>query len=232
MGEIVRFLRLEAGQTEVLPLWELFFALGVTVFCTLIIGAVYRYTHSSPGYSQSYVQTLVLTAMVTTVIMVVIGSNLARAFSLIGALSIIRFRNAVKETRDVGYIFFGLAVAMAAGTRFYSIALGATGAICATMVVLHSLGYGRSDEAPERLLKIRLPAGEDPLVVLEDTFKQLFTGYSLVLLESARQGLFLNAVFSVRQAEGVSAAQVVEKLTAANENLKVTYHVDLHGQEP
>jgi drug/metabolite transporter (DMT)-like permease len=50
---------------------------------------------------------------VVAVIMLIIGSNIARAFTLVGALSIIRFRNAVKETRDVGFIFFAMAIGMA-----------------------------------------------------------------------------------------------------------------------
>ena len=106
MNEVLRFLNMESGQGSVLGLWEVLIALGLTYACSLIIGMVYRYTHRSPSYSQGYVHSLVLTSMVTALIMLVIGSNLARAFSLVGALSIIRFRNAVKETRDVGYIFF------------------------------------------------------------------------------------------------------------------------------
>ena len=104
VNEILRFARLEGGHEQVLDIWVLLIALVLCYLCSLSIGLVYRYTHRSPGYSQSYVQTLVLTSLVTTLIMLVIGSNLARAFSLVGALSIIRFRNAIKETRDVGYI--------------------------------------------------------------------------------------------------------------------------------
>jgi len=72
---------------------------------TALVGLVYRITHRGVSYSQSYVQTLVLMGVVVALIMMIVGSNIARAFSLVGALSIIRFRNAVKETRDVGYIF-------------------------------------------------------------------------------------------------------------------------------
>jgi len=52
-------------------------------------------------------------SMVTGLIMLIIGSNIARAFSLVGALSVIRFRNAVKETRDIGFMFLAMAIGMA-----------------------------------------------------------------------------------------------------------------------
>ena len=74
------------------------------VLCA-IVGLTYRMTHRGISYSQSYVQTLVLMGMVVSLVMLIVGSNIARAFALVGALSIIRFRNAIKETRDVGFIF-------------------------------------------------------------------------------------------------------------------------------
>lgn len=77
------------------------------------IGWIYMNTHHGTSYTQSFVFTLVLNGMVVALVMLIIGSDIARAFSLVGALSIIRFRNAVKETRDVGFIFFTMAVGMA-----------------------------------------------------------------------------------------------------------------------
>ena len=69
------------------------------------IGWIYKITHRGSSYTQSFVLTLVMNSMIMALIMMIVGSNIARAFSLVGALSIIRFRNAVKETRDVGFIF-------------------------------------------------------------------------------------------------------------------------------
>lgn len=53
--------------------------------------------------------------------MCIVGSNVARAFTMAGALSIIRFRNNIKDTRDIGFIFFALAIGMAMGTQFYAL---------------------------------------------------------------------------------------------------------------
>ena len=93
---------------------------------TMMIAFVYRATHRGTSYSQSFVQTLIILSMVVGVVMLIIGSNIARAFTLVGALSIVRFRNAVKETRDVGFIFFAMAIGMACGTRFYLLAIVST----------------------------------------------------------------------------------------------------------
>ncbi|MGE0488310.1 MAG: DUF4956 domain-containing protein [Vulcanimicrobiota bacterium] len=231
MNEVLRFLRLEGVQTDALPVWEALFAICVAALCSCLISLVYRWTHQELAYSPSYVRTLVLVSMVTALIMVVIGSNIARAFSLVGALSIIRFRNAVKETRDVGFIFFSMAVAMASGTRFYLLALAGTALISVIMLVVHHFDFGGRTLEPERLLRLRLPAGTDPMVVLDAPFAELFVAWSLILLETVQQGLAVDAVFSVRRKDGVSAAKVIERLQALDENPKVTYHLGFDVDE-
>lgn len=231
MNEILRFARLEGGTEHVLDIWVLVLAMAITYGCSLAIGLVYRYTHRSPGYSQSYVQTLVLTSLVTTLIMLVIGSNLARAFSLVGALSIIRFRNAIKETRDVGYIFFSMAVAMASGTRFFAIAMLATGLISVGMLMLHFFDFGATRREAERLLRVRLPIDLDPTTTIEKVMAEVFDSFSLVLCETVKQGMMVEIVYSVSPKAGLSPPEVLKRLSAANENLKITYHYNSHTEE-
>ena len=232
MNEIIRFARLETGHEQALDIWALLLALVLTYFCSMAIGMVYRYTHRSPGYSQSYVQTLVLTSLVTALIMLVIGSNLARAFSLVGALSIIRFRNAIKETRDVGYIFFSMAVAMAAGTQFFTVALIATAFICGGMLLLHFGDFGASKQEAERLLRVRIPIEMDPASTVEKTMAELFDSFSLILCETAKQGLQVDMLYSVKPRPDIAATEVVKRMTQANQNLKVTYHYNSHSEDP
>lgn len=228
MNEILRFINLEGGQGGPLEVWELVVALCLTLVCSLVIGLVYRLTHKSPAYSQSYVHSLVLTSMVTALIMLVIGSNLARAFSLVGALSIIRFRNAVKETRDVGYIFFAMAVAMAAGTRFYMVAIVATGIICLTMLALHYFDYAFNKLGAERLLRVRMPVDLETATVLEPVLEQLFDAFGLVLSETSKQGMCIDHLYSVRPKVGVNGEKVISEISKVNENMKVTYYHSDH----
>ena len=112
-----------------------------------VIGWVYRATHRNVSYSQSYVQTLVILGMLISLIMLVVGSNIARAFALVGALSVVRFRNAIKETRDVGFIFLVMGVGMAVGTRFYLLAIVATVAICLVIVVMYRFNWFHAQRA-------------------------------------------------------------------------------------
>ena len=125
------------------------------------------------------------------------GTTMARAgtFTLVGALSIVRFRNAIKETRDVGYIFFAMAIGMACGTRFYMLAIASTAALCAVLVLMFKLDlFAR--HVVERLLRVRLPLGRD----LESTFEPVFRRYAsdtrLIAVETV-PGDLQEAVFTV-----------------------------------
>lgn len=228
MEELIRYFRTQGGQGEQLGRWEVVLALLLCAALQVVICRIYRHTHKSTSYSQSYVQTLLLMGLVTTVIMIVIGSNIARAFSLVGALSIIRFRNAVKETRDVGFIFWVMATAMACGTRFYILAILATAMIAAIMMVSYLLDFGAGKMVTERLLIVQLPPGRDPEPTLESTLAELFQTWSVVSMETVRQGLYTQVTYSVRPKEAVGGAKVLEAIGKVNDNLKVSYHHAAH----
>jgi uncharacterized membrane protein YhiD involved in acid resistance len=110
--------------------------IGVAFVCGLFVAFLYRKTYRGPGYSVAYTNTLILLAMTTAMMIMVIGNNLARAFGLVGALSVVRFRHAVKNTQDIVFVFLALAIGMASGVGFYAIALVGTLTIGMAVLIL------------------------------------------------------------------------------------------------
>ena len=92
---------------------------------SIFIVNIYRWTHSEIP-KKSFTDTLIILCMLISVVMVIIGDSIARAFSLVGALSIIRFRTAIQDPRDIGFVFYALAVGMAIGAGNPSVAVLAT----------------------------------------------------------------------------------------------------------
>jgi hypothetical protein len=228
MDQLLKYLAYDGGQGDQLTNWEAAFAMTVCLGCMLVVSLVYRFTHQGARYSTSYVQSLVMMGLVTTLIMIVIGSNIARAFSLVGALSIIRFRSAIKETRDVGYIFFAMAIPMACGTRFYTLAVLSTSVISSVLIAMCVLNYGASRVKPERLLTVYMPPNVDGEALLRPVMERLFDSFSLVAIETVRQGLYMSVIYSVRVRGGVTGSQILESIAEINGNLKVTYHCGEH----
>src|SRR3989338_11276029 len=108
----------------------------------LIIVAAYRHTHRTLSYSQSFVFTMMMMGLIAAVIMMVITENIVGAFALLGAFSLIRFRTIVKETRDIAFVFFSLAIGVAIGTNNYVVGLLGTIFISAAILLLNRFNFG------------------------------------------------------------------------------------------
>ncbi|HVO74133.1 MAG TPA: DUF4956 domain-containing protein [Ignavibacteriaceae bacterium] len=108
----------------------------VSLFCSLLIALFYRWTYKGAGYTLSFIHSLVILSMITAIVIMVIGNNLARAFGLVGAMSIIRFRTPIKEPMDIIYIFFSLAIGMAAGVGLHMIAVTGTIVVGGILLIL------------------------------------------------------------------------------------------------
>jgi uncharacterized membrane protein YhiD involved in acid resistance len=115
----------------------------VALVCGFIISIFYRVSYRGPHYSTSFVQAMIILSMVTALVIMVIGNNLARAFGLVGAMSIIRFRTAVKDTQDIVFIFFSLAAGMAAGVGLNMIAIAGSSFIGLILLGLSKFEYAK-----------------------------------------------------------------------------------------
>lgn len=109
-----------------ITIWDVFANIMVALFCGLIIAFLYRHTYRGLNYSASFTISIIMLTMITAIVIMVIGNNLARAFGMVGAMSIIRFRTAVKDASDIMFIFFALSIGLAAGVKLYSIAIAGT----------------------------------------------------------------------------------------------------------
>jgi len=143
------------SQTIILSLL-LAFALGQ------VLAWVYRLTHSGLSYSRSYVQSLILITVVISTVMSVIGNNIITAIGLLGALAIVRFRNVIKDTRDIAFIFWALVVGMAAGSHRYLTAVLGTGVLSLIILYLFLTDFG-GHESQNGFLRFSLrgPLGPD-----------------------------------------------------------------------
>jgi uncharacterized membrane protein YhiD involved in acid resistance len=195
--------------------------LTLSFVLTAFIGWVYKITHKGTSYTQSYVHTLVLMGMVVSIIMLIVGSNIARAFSLVGALSIIRFRNAVKETRDVGFIFFAMAIGMATGTRFYLLAAIATVIVSLVILIMNRFDW-YSREASSQILKIQLPNNVEFDTLFDNAFVKYTRASDLISVDSVRSGMLTELIYSIGLKRSANTQAFLADVKKLNGNNKVT----------
>ena len=154
---------LEGGRTTtgVFTLENVLLSLLLAFVLGQILAWVYYFTHNGLSYSRTFVQSLVLITVVVAIVMAVIGNNIITAFGLMGALAIIRFRNVVKDTRDIVFIFCSLVVGMAAGSQRYTIDILGTVILSLIAIYLYLTGFG-THRPHNGFLRFNLPSHIGP----------------------------------------------------------------------
>ncbi len=144
----------------------------VAMICGITIALLYKYTYKGLNYSASFTISLILLTMITAIVIMVIGNNLARAFGMVGAMSIIRFRTAVKDASDIMFIFFALSIGLAAGVKLYSIAVFGTLIVGGVFLILTRFSFALPQN---REFLLQITAGSPDLP--ENPFQELFKKY-------------------------------------------------------
>jgi len=186
--------------------------LAVAFIGGLIVAYFYRKTYEGPGYLNTFVNSLIVLAMITSLVIMVIGNNLARAFGLVGAMSIIRFRTAVKETQDIVFIFFALTIGMAAGVGLHKLALGGAVGIGLVAVLLK-----RTDlmipTKKEFLLQFVLSAGAgDEELIYQPVMDEYCRNYRLINAKSLGENGDLELSFYVILKHKIDHGAFIKKL--------------------
>jgi len=196
MDELIKLFTNAGGTASMVSVYHVVTAMLLSFALTLLVCYIYKITHSGISYSQSLVKTLVMMSVIVAVIMIIIGSNIARAFSLVGALSIIRFRSAVKDPLDVAYVFLAMAIGMACGTGFYSIAVLLAVVMSAIIYFMFRFDIG-SVGSSEMVMKIMIGVDADEEASIRAVFYEHLNSFDLLSTEMAAEGQQVELVYSM-----------------------------------
>ena len=192
----------------------------IRLIAALLFGAVvaliYRATRPAVDVAPSFTATLVLLSILIAMVTQVIGDNVARAFSLVGALSIVRFRTVVRDTQDTAYVIFAVAVGMAVGAGHYWVGMAGIAIVTVAAFFMRKTGGGlavdASAAAPSFELQVRLGIGHDPHTAVAPTLDQHVRSRRLMTMSTARQGTSVDATFRATLPSEESADQLVRAL--------------------
>lgn len=180
------------------PTVELAAKIGRAAVLGVVVALVHFLTQRrGRAETAPFVATLVLLTALIAMVTVVIGESVARAFGLAGALSIIRFRTVVDDTRDTAFVIFAVVVGMAVGSGFLAVAM--TGVpIVAGLALLLSLWGRWPGGSRAATLVVRLAAGSDPDAVVAGVVQKHTRESRLVAVSMAKQGAAMDVTYSVR----------------------------------
>ncbi|WP_141502451.1 DUF4956 domain-containing protein [Paenibacillus luteus] len=196
----------------------------ITILLSLVLGGMISYTYmkTNPnGYSQSFTLTMVLLPVIVAIIILLIGSNIARAFSLAGAFSIIRFRSAPGDPKDITFVLFTMAAGLACGVGSFGYAVLFTLILCVLMVVLNRVKFGVR-KTLQKVLKVTIPENLGYEEAFAEVFAQFKVGYELKKIRTTELGSLYELVYTVTIDELTNQKQFLDAIRCRNGNLDIS----------
>lgn len=192
------------------PLSILYY-LGIAIALSFLVAYTYKKTHKSVSYSQSFVTSLVMLLPLVALIINIVSSNVARAIGVFGAFSIIRFRTPIKDSRDMIYIFWSLAVGLAIGAGEISIAITSSVVMSALAHFLQFTNFGNANNF-DHLLIYSLNTKESRLQNIETLIKPLIKGKETINIQSDKAGTHLEISTNIKLKKNTNVDSLVKAL--------------------
>jgi hypothetical protein len=176
------------------------------------VALLYRVVRRDHSISASFPSTLVLLAILIAVVTQVIGDHIARAFSLVGALSIVRFRTVVEDTLDIAFVIFAVVVGMAVGANHLQVAAIGYVVVAAAALVTQPRRSPNPWAEEDAWLSVRVGVGHHAETVLQGPLAAYASRWTLVSGSTSQKGAAVDLTYRVRLRPGISAADTVDAL--------------------
>ena len=211
---------LTIDMIEDITIWKTFLAMAMALVLSVIITKVYQWTFSGERYSQAFVHTIIMMSVIVAVVMNVISGNSGVAFGLFAIFSLIRFRSAVTNAKDIAYIFFGLCVGMTCGLFQFDLAIILTVFGSVIFFLLSYFDYVKGKDV--QILKVTVPENLNHENLLDGIFQEYTDLYELRQVETTNLGTMILYTYAIRSKHDTKDKDLLDKIRERNANLKVS----------
>lgn len=196
----------------------------ITMLAALFLGGIialtYRLTQDETLYQRSLAVTLFMLPVILAVIILFIGSNIARAFSLAGTLSIIRFRSNPGDSKDIGFIFFDIAAGLACGVGLYGYGILFTAVLCAALILLEKVNLFKPKNI-QKTLKITIPEDLNYQSAFDDILDKYTKKYTLSGIRTTDLGSLFQLSYNISVGSDINEQEFINELRTRNGNLTI-----------
>lgn len=195
----------------------------LTMLIAILFGTAIAFTYyrtQEDTYQRSMAITLLMLPVILSVIILFIGSNIARAFSLAGTLSIIRFRSAPGDPKDIGFIFFDIAAGLACGVGLYGYGAIFVLLLCGLMLVAEQLRIFEK-KTVKKTLKITIPENLNYQGAFDEVLNKYTQTYTLTKIKTTDLGSLFELCYTVTMLHDNDEQQFINELRCRNGNLNI-----------
>ena len=195
----------------------------ITMLVAVVFGAAIGFTYyktQEGNYQRSMAVTLLMLPIILSVIILFIGSNIARAFSLAGTLSIIRFRSAPGDPKDIGFIFFDIAAGLACGVGLFGYGAIFVAILCIIMILAEKFKFFEKKQV-QKVLKITIPENLNYQGAFDEILKKYTKKYSLTRIKTTDLGSLFELNYNVIMLHDEDEQEFINELRCRNGNLNI-----------
>jgi hypothetical protein len=204
----------------------------ISLIISTILGGIISFTYFKANkeyVAKSYGMTLFILPIIVSIIILLIGSNIARAFSLAGAFSIIRFRSSPSNPKDVAYVLFAMAAGLGSGMGLALYSIIFTIFLCTIMFI--SSKYFSKDDNNTMILKITIPEDLNYVGIFDDIFDNFTLISELVLIKTTNLGSMFSLKYRVKLKDNISTKTMIDEIRIRNGNLNISLYKDFENEE-
>jgi uncharacterized membrane protein YhiD involved in acid resistance len=213
--------KISSATGESFTLTNVLIVLVTSILLGLVISFAYMKTNKKNGYNSGFTSTLVMLPVIISIIILLVGNNVARAFSLAGAFSIIRFRSAPGDPKDISYIFFTLAVGLACGMGYIGYAVIFTVTLCSLMFILNLLKFA-SPKGKSMHLKITIPEDLNYDGAFDEILNEYTNSYHVERIRTKDFGALFELNYMIQLKDDINQKQFLDELRCRNGNLNIS----------
>lgn len=187
----------------------------------IFIAACYAFTQKNSTYSKEYIVTVAILPAIVSLIIMLVGSSVARALSLAGAFALVRFRSAQGTAKEIAFVFFAMAIGLACGLGFVFFAPIAEVIICLCLIIICKSKFGEK-KSHEKLLKITIPEDLNYSGLFDDLFKEYTKEHTMKHVKTTNMGTLYELSYYIVLRDGVDEKQFIDSIRCRNGNLNIS----------
>ncbi len=196
----------------------------IRVSFALLIGFIISFSYiiaSKKKQSKNFAVMLVILPPLVSIIIQIIGSDLARAFSMGGIFALIRFRSIPGDSKDIVNVFFAMTMGLACGVGFFTVALIVSILVACIFIALCLSPYGNPPKITDMQLKIFLPENIDFNAMFDEVLAKYTQKASLQQVKTAELGTVYQLTYVISLKEDTNTKDMIDELRTLNGNLKI-----------
>ena len=207
-------------QAEVIHLGDTLSYMLAAVVVGILIAAVYILITEKSRRSLSFIVSMLILPAVVALVITLVGSNVARAFSIAGVFALVKFRSVPGESKDISLVFMAMAAGLSCGLGYITLAFCVL-FVLGVIVVLGFKVVAIFFKDTTKQLRVMIPEDMNYSGAFDDLFKEYTKGARLEKVKTTNMGTLYELTYSVQMKPGANEKKFMDELRCRNGNLRI-----------